>query len=110
MSYFGGFTDLPYPTTEGLFNSGGSFNFGGYSDPALDKLVNQSINGSDPAAVKNELAYLTTQQPVMFLPSPDWDGNDAGIMAISKRISGDPDYYADYSQYMLTPEFWYFTK
>ena len=29
-------------------------------------------------------------------------------MAISKSISGPPTDFADYSQYMLTPEFWYF--
>jgi peptide/nickel transport system substrate-binding protein len=83
---------------------------GGYSDPTLDNLVNQSVNGTNPSAVESELAYVTTQQPVMFQPNPDWDGNDAGIMAISKQISADPNYFANYSQYMLTPEFWYFTK
>jgi peptide/nickel transport system substrate-binding protein len=110
MSDFGGFSNSTYPTTEGLFNTGGSFNMGGFSDPKLDNLVNASVNGSDPMAVKNEVAYVTTVQPVMFQPNPDWNGNDAGIMAISKQISGPPAYFADYSQYMLTPEFWYFTK
>lgn len=110
MSDFGGFTNSSYPTTEGLFNTGGSFNMGGYSDPKLDQLVNQSVNGTDPAAVENELSYVTTQQPVLFQPNPDWDGNDPGIMAISKKISADPKYFANYSQYALTPEFWYFTK
>jgi peptide/nickel transport system substrate-binding protein len=110
MSDFGGFSDSTYPTTEGLFNTGGSYDMGSYSDPHLDKLVNASVYSSDPTAVKNELAYVTIQQPVMFQPNPDWDGNDAGIMAISKQISGPPAYFADYSQYMLTPEFWYFTK
>ena len=53
---------------------------------------------------------MTQQQPFMFQPNPDWDGNDAGIMAISKQISGPPSDFADYSQYQLTPEFWYFVK
>jgi peptide/nickel transport system substrate-binding protein len=110
MSDFGGFSDSTYPTTEGLFNTGGSFNMGGYSDPKLDNLVDQSVDGTNPAAVENELSYVTEQQPVMFQPNPDWDGNDPGIMAISKQISGPPDDFANYSQYALTPEFWYFTK
>jgi len=107
MTDFGGFTDSTYPTTFGLFNTGGSFNMGTYDDSNLNNLVDLSIGSSDPTAVKNELSYLTVQQPVLFQPNPDWDGNDAGIMAISKSISADPQYFSDYSQYFLTPEFWY---
>jgi peptide/nickel transport system substrate-binding protein len=108
MIDFGGFSNSTYPTTEGLFNTGSSYDMGSYSDPTLDNLVDQSISSSNPVAVKNELAYVTAQQPVLFQPNPDWDGNDAGIMAISKSISGNPSDFANYSQYMLTPEFWYF--
>jgi peptide/nickel transport system substrate-binding protein len=108
MTDFGGFTDSTYPTTFGLFNTGGSFNMGTYNDTNLNNLVNLSIGSSNPTAVKNELSYLTEQQPVLFQPNPDWDGNDAGIMAISKSISAPPQYFSDYSQYFLTPEFWYF--
>jgi peptide/nickel transport system substrate-binding protein len=108
MSDFGGFTDSTYPTTEGLLNYGGGENMGGYDSAALNQLVNDSITSPDPVAVKNELAYVTQQEPFLFQPNPDWDGNDAGIMAISKQISGPPSDFADYSQYQLTPEFWYF--
>jgi peptide/nickel transport system substrate-binding protein len=92
----------------GVFNTGGSSNMGGYSNPTLDNLVSKSVSSSNPAAVKNELAYITVQQPVLFQPNADWDGSDMGIIAISKKISGDPAYFSDYSQYRLTPEFWYF--
>jgi peptide/nickel transport system substrate-binding protein len=108
MSDFGGFTNSTYPTTFGLFNSTGSFDMGGFSNNTLDNLITASISSANPTAVENELSYITTQLPVMFQPNPDWDGADAGIMAISKTMSGPPASFADYSQYFLTPEFWYF--
>jgi peptide/nickel transport system substrate-binding protein len=110
MSDFGGFTNSTYPTTQGLFNTGGSFNMGTFNSSTLNSLVDQSISSSDPSAVKNELSYVSTALPVLFQPNGDWDGNDEGLMAINKAISGDPSSFADYSQYQLTPEFWYFTK
>jgi peptide/nickel transport system substrate-binding protein len=71
MQDFGGFTNSTYPTTFGVFNSQGSSNLGGYADPKADQLITASINGSDPAAVTAEAAYLTTQQPGLFQPEPD---------------------------------------
>jgi peptide/nickel transport system substrate-binding protein len=110
ISDFGGFTNNVYPTTEGLFNTGAGENEGDYSSATANSLIGQSISGSNPDAVKNELSYLSQNLPVIFQPSPDWDGNDSGIMAISKQISGDPQYFGSYAEYTLTPEFWYFTK
>jgi len=108
MSDFGGFTDSTYPTTFGLFNTTGSFDMGGFSNNTLNTLITASISSTNATAVENELSYITTQQPVMFQPNPDWDGADAGIMAINKVMSGPPSSFSDYSQYFLTPEFWYF--
>jgi len=110
MSDFGGFTNNAYPTTEGLFNSGAGENMGDYDDSTANSLIDQSISSSNPNAVVNELSYLTQDLPVLFQPNPDWDGNDAGIMAISKSISGNPSYFGNYAEYVLTPEFWYFKK
>jgi peptide/nickel transport system substrate-binding protein len=110
MSDFGGFTDSTYPTTEGLLNTGAGENLGDYNSPTLNQLINDSITSPDTTAVKNELAYVTQQQPFMFQPNVDWNGNDAGIMAINKQISSNPLFFADYSQYQLTPEYWYFVK
>lgn len=110
MSDFGGFTNSTYPTTQGIFNIGASFNMGDYTDTTANSLITQSVSSSNPLAVKNELSYISTSLPVLFQPNVDWDGNDGGLMAINKAMSGDPNSFADYSQYMLTPEYWYFTK
>ena len=45
---FGGYTDSPYPTQNSIFNTGGSFNSGGYSDPKMDQLIHDSVFGSNP--------------------------------------------------------------
>jgi peptide/nickel transport system substrate-binding protein len=110
MSDFGGFTNNTYPTTEGLFNSGAGENMGDYDSATANSLIDQSISGSNPTAVENEVSYLTQNLPVIFQDNPDWDGADAGILAISKQISGNPSYFSNYAEYVLTPEFWYFKK
>ena len=71
MEDFGGETLNPYPTTFGLFNTGGSTQVGDYSNPTADSLINASIAGGDPSAVKSEASFLTTNQPVIFQPVPD---------------------------------------
>ena len=65
--------------------------------------------GTNPNALTSELSYLTAQQPVLFEPAEDY-ASAGGLMAISKQISGDPNSFSAYTQNMLLPEFWYFTK
>ena len=59
MQDYGGDTDGLYPTTDTIFNTTGSFNSGGYSDPTADALITDSVNSSNPNAVKNEISYIT---------------------------------------------------
>jgi peptide/nickel transport system substrate-binding protein len=103
MEDYGGDNDLPYPTTLGIFNSTGVLNAGSYSNPVADQLIAASVAGGDPAAVKAEASFLTDNQPVLFLPDPDW------IAVWKKNLSGAPDSFADLTQFYLTPEYWYFT-
>jgi peptide/nickel transport system substrate-binding protein len=107
---FGGFTDSTYPTTFGVFNCAGSSNLGGYCDSHADSLITDSISSSNPSAVKNEASYLTTQQPGLFLPNPDAGGNGSCVIVWKKTLSGQPNSFANLTQFYLTPEFWYFTK
>jgi len=105
MEDFGGETDDPYATTFGLFNTGGSDQIGDYSNSTADSLINASISGGNPAAVKNEASFLTANQPVMFQPNPDY------IWAWKNTLSATiPQAWENLSQYYATPEFWYFTK
>jgi peptide/nickel transport system substrate-binding protein len=105
MMDLGGETLDPYPTTFGSFNTGGSDQAGDYSNPTADALINASITGGNPAAVKNEASFLTMDQPVMFQPNPD------NIWAWKTSISAtQPGYLENLTQYYATPEFWYLNK
>ncbi len=104
MEDFGGFTQSTYPTTFTVFNTQGLSNIGSYSDPQADQLINASVSGADPNAVKNEAAYLTAQQPGLFQPNQDL------VFAWNKKLSGPVDSFANLTQYYFTPEFWYFTS
>jgi peptide/nickel transport system substrate-binding protein len=105
MMDFGDETLPPYPTTFGLFNTGGSSQIGDYSNPTADSLINTSITGGNPTAVKNEASFLTSDLPVMFQPSPD------DIVAWKTDISATiPQALESLTQFYAEPEFWYLTK
>jgi peptide/nickel transport system substrate-binding protein len=104
MEDFGGETEDPYATTFGLFNTTGPEQVGDYSNPTADSLINASISGGDPSAVKDEASFLTANQPVQFQPVPDY------VWAWKNTISGPPTSFENLTQYYATPEFWYFTK
>jgi peptide/nickel transport system substrate-binding protein len=95
--------NLPYPTQFGFLNTGGVFQAGSYSDPTADKLINASISGSDPEAVRKEAAFLTLDLPVLWQPIPDI------IWAWKTSISGPRAAFENLTQNYVTPEFWYLT-
>lgn len=105
MEDFGGETNSTYPTTFSLFNTGGSNQVGNYSDPKADQLINASITSSDPAAVKAEAAYLTTAQPTLFEPNPDYTWAWKTTLSAQK-----PEAWESLTQYQANPEFWYFNS
>jgi peptide/nickel transport system substrate-binding protein len=103
MEDFGGSTDEPYATTFGLFNTGGPSQIGDYSNPTADALILASVQGGNPAAVKNEASFLTENQPVQFQPIPD------NIWAWKNSLSATmPQAWENLTQFYATPEFWYF--
>jgi peptide/nickel transport system substrate-binding protein len=105
MEDFGGESISTYPTTFGLFNTGGSGQIGDYSDPKADSLINASISSSDPAAVTDELTYLDTSLPVLWQPLRDH------VYVWKSTISAStPKAFESLTQYDPTPEFWYTSK
>jgi peptide/nickel transport system substrate-binding protein len=101
---FSGYTDSPYPTQNSIFNTGGSFNSGTYSDPKMDKLIHASVFGSNPSAVTNEASYETTALPALFLPNYDL------IFAVANRVGGSANSYVALTQYGFWPQFWWVNK
>jgi peptide/nickel transport system substrate-binding protein len=110
MDDFGGFSISTYPTTFGVFNTTGSDNIGGYTDPTADKLINGSITNPSPSAVTAEAEYLTEQQPGLFQPNTDGGFGTASIVVWSKKISGTPQSFEALTQDQWNAEYWFFTK
>ncbi|WP_029136764.1 ABC transporter substrate-binding protein [Nakamurella lactea] len=104
MEQWGGFTITPYPTANGTFNTTGSGNVGSYSSTEADKLIEQSVFGSDSMAVKAEGDFLRKDLPVLWLPSPD------KVWAWQQDLSGPPDSFSALTQSSFSPEDWYFTS
>jgi len=103
MMDFGGETNATYPTSFGLFNTNGPYQIGDYSNPAADKLIHASITSRNPSAVKNEAAFLTRDQPVLFQPNTDY------VWAWKTNISGPAASFRSLTQYFANPEFWSLT-
>jgi peptide/nickel transport system substrate-binding protein len=101
---YGGFTDANYPTTLGIFSSGGSLNGGFYSNPQADRLIHASVTSNNSDAVKAEASYLTQVQPSLFQPNYDW------ITVWKDNVSGQPTAIEATTQYFLNPELMYLTK
>src|SRR5579863_4237774 len=105
MMDFGGESSSTYPTTFGLFNTGGTAQIGDYSNPTADALINDSITSTNPAAVTNELSFLDTNVPVLWQPLRDH------VYVWKTNISATtPQAFENLTQYDPTPEFWYTTK
>jgi len=104
VAVYGGFTDANYPTTLGIFTTGGSLNGGFYSDPQADKLIHASVTSNNNNAVKAEASYLTRIQPSLFQPNYDW------ISVWKNNVSGTPAAIEASTQYFFSPELMYLTK
>jgi peptide/nickel transport system substrate-binding protein len=93
-----------YPTSNGLFNTTGSFNLGSYSSPDADRLIEQSTFGANPKALSAEATYLGKDLPGLFFPTPDT------LLVWKKTLSGPPASFRLLLNYWYTPELWYLTK
>jgi len=101
---FGGFSEALYPTTNTIFNTTGTFNIGGYSDPTADKLINDSVYGPNQSAVKTEAAYIAENLPALFQSEADH------VYAWKNTLSGTQASFWELPQFSLNPENWYFSK
>jgi peptide/nickel transport system substrate-binding protein len=104
MADFGGFTENNYPSTNTLFNTGGTYNEGSFSDQELDKLINDSMLSPDSSALMKEIEKVDVDLPALFQPNED------RIYAWNPKLSGATDAFAATTQFMLNPEDMYFTK
>ena len=91
-----------YPSSNTVFNTDGSFNLGGYANPAADRLINASTFGADPKALSAEVTELGLELPVLFLPTPDT------LVVWKNTLSGPSSSFQALLSSLYTPEQWYF--
>jgi len=91
-----------YPSSNNVFNTTGSFNLGSYSNPEVDKLVDESTYGADPAVLSNELTTVSKDLPVAFFPTPHT------LVVWKDTLSGPPSSFQSLLSFIYAPELWYF--
>ncbi len=90
------------PTGEPLFATGAGSNSGNYSDPTMDKLINETHTSSSMSVFDQYATYGAQQLPFMWVPEP----NPFAIQAVTSKLHG-----VTFSPlFTLLPEYWHFTK
>jgi peptide/nickel transport system substrate-binding protein len=90
------------PTGESLFATGAGSNSGNYSDPTMDKLIQETHTSNSLAVFDKYATYGAEQLPYMWVPEPE----PFLIQAVSSKLKN-----VTFSPlFNMYPEYWYFTK
>jgi peptide/nickel transport system substrate-binding protein len=90
------------PTGEPLFATGAGSNSGNYTDPTMDKLINETHTSSSLAAFHQFATYAAQQLPYLWSPNPE----PYRIMAVSNKLHN----VTFNPLFTMLPEYWYFTR
>ena len=101
---FGGFTDDYWPTTNSIFNTGGTYNQGDYDSATANSLIHNSVYGSSPTAVTAEASYIAKNLPALFEPNQDL------LIAVNNKVGGPADSFLALTAYQDFPQYWYIKK
>jgi len=91
-----------YPTGNQNFNTDGTYNLGGYSNPEMDTLINDTDYGSNPATFLQYENFAAEQLPQLWLP--DQDFINVYKSDIGGYLPGNPFSEA------INPEDWYYSS
>ncbi|MBU2696945.1 ABC transporter substrate-binding protein [Pimelobacter sp. 30-1] len=91
-----------YPSSNTVFNTTGSFNLGSYSNKDVDRLIEESTFGKDPAVLADEVTTISEDLPVLFFPTPHT------LVVWKDTLSGPPSSFQSLLSFLYTPELWYF--
>ena len=102
LGEWGGLGLSTYPSGDGVLNTGGAFNVGGFSDPVLDKEIQQSTVVTNLGAFKAYEDRAVQDEPWFWVPDPDH------VAATSTRLTGYglTSEFAGYRQY-IQPNYWF---
>ena len=103
LGEYGGISLSTYPSGEGLLNTGGAFNAGGYSNPVLDKLIQESTTATNLTPYKEYENLVVREEPWIWQPVPE------NIWATAKNLTG----YGLTSEFdggfgYIEPQYWFF--
>lgn len=98
----GGWAFYGHLTGEMLFKTGGGSNFGAYSDPKADELIEKTVTTDDIEAFHEYQDYLAEQIPVIWTP-----GFPNRLFEVDKNLQG----VEPLNPYgLINPENWYYTS
>jgi peptide/nickel transport system substrate-binding protein len=90
----------PEPTGGQLFATGAGANGGAYSNPTMNKLIDDTETSSSLATFHSYASYAAEQLPFIYMP------NTYDIMAVKNNLRG-----VEFNPlFWIFPEDWYFTK
>jgi len=102
LEQYGYNTYLMDPAGAGQFNTDANGNYGGYSSPEMDSLIDATEYGSSSSAFFAYEDYAAKQLPLLWLPNESvvfvYKSNLAGVTPLNP-FSG-----------LFNPEVWYYTK
>lgn len=70
-----------FPTGDGMFDTGGGVNYGGYSDPTMDRLITASTQSFSMQSLYAYEDYASQDLPILFLPNPGY------LVKFDRRLS-----------------------
>jgi peptide/nickel transport system substrate-binding protein len=98
----GGWAYYGRPTGEMLFRTGASSNFGHYSDPKADELIDRTVLGDDLDALYEYQDYIAAQAPVVWTP-----GFPIRLLEVARNLHG----VEPINPYgLINPENWYYVE
>jgi peptide/nickel transport system substrate-binding protein len=90
------------PTGEPLFFTGAGSNSGNYSNPKMDKLINETHTNSSISVFHDYATYAAQQLPFIWVPG----GNPYQIIAVKNTLQ----HVRINPLFTLLPEYWQLTK
>jgi peptide/nickel transport system substrate-binding protein len=90
------------PNGSGIFNTDADSNYGGYSSPEMDQLVNETEYGASSSAFFAYEDYTAQQLPWLWLP------NQSSVFVYKSNLAGFAP--ASPFDFTLNPEVWYYVK
>ena len=91
-----------HPTGEVLFKTGAGSNYGRYSDPKADELIDRTVVSDDLGALYEYQDYIAEQVPVIWTP-----GFPLRLFEVDNDLRG----FEPVNPYgMINPENWYYVE